>query len=104
MDLLKAFGCLPHNLIALKLKAYGLSDNCVSRVHTYLTNRKQRVKIGKVHSSWTETIKGVSQGSILGPLIFNIFINDIFYFIEKSRLNNYADDNTLSFNHPDMCV
>jgi len=81
MDLLKAFDCLPHNLIALKLKAYGLSDNCVSRVHTYLTYyRKQRVKIGKVHSLWTETIKGVSQGFILGPLIFNIFINDIFLF------------------------
>jgi len=78
MDLLKAFDCLPHNLIALKLKAYGLSDNCVLRVHTYLTNRKQRVKIGKVQSSWTETINGFSQGSILGPLIFNIFYKRYF--------------------------
>jgi len=64
MDLSKAFDCLPHNLIALKIKAYGLSDNSVSLVHTYLTNRKLRVKIGKVHGSWTKTIKGVPQGSI----------------------------------------
>ena len=48
--------------------------------------------------------KGVLQGSILGPVIFNIFLNDIFYFIEKGKLFNYADDNTLSFSHPDFAT
>ena len=68
----------------------------------YLSNRSQRVKIINCTSKWQEIIKGVPQGSILGPLIFNIFINDIFYFIDKSTLCNYADDNTLSFSHKNL--
>ena len=81
MDLSKAFDCLPHDLIIQKLRAYGVSDSSCRLMANYLANRTQRVKIGSVVSSWAEIIKGVPQGSILGPLIFNIFINDIFYFI-----------------------
>ena len=80
MDLSKAFDCLPHDLIIEKLKAYGVSDSSCRLMASYLSNRTQRVKIGKVVSSWAKIIKGVPQGSILGPLIFNIFINDIFLF------------------------
>jgi hypothetical protein len=101
MDLSKAFDCIPHKLLVLKLRAYGLSDAATELIHNYLSNRKQMVKIGDACSTWLEILKGVPQGSILGPMIFNIFINDIFYFVEKSKLYNYADDNTLSFSHKD---
>ena len=81
MDLSKAFDCLPHDLIIEKLKAYGVTEQSCQHMHSYLSGRKQRVKLGNCISKWQ---KGVPQGSILGPLIFNIFMNDIFYFLEKS--------------------
>ena len=98
MDLSKAFDCLPH-LIIEKLKAYGLTEQSCQLMHSYLSGIKQRVKLGNCISKWQNIIKGVPQGSILGPLIFNIFMNDIFYFLEKSTLYNYADDNTVSYCH-----
>ena len=99
MDLSKVFDCLPHELIIAKLKAYGVSDSSCRLMASYLSNRTQRVKIGSTVSSWAEIIKGVAQGSILGPLIFNIFMNDIFYFITHCKIYNYADDNIVSYWH-----
>ena len=97
MDLSKAFDCLPHCLIICKLKAYGFSDNACLLLTSYLNDRKQRVKLGNCRSNWSLLCKGVPQGSILGPLIFNIFVHDMYYDIKKSILFNYADDNTLFF-------
>ena len=102
MGLSKAFDCLHHGLIIKKLNAYGVSDSSCRLMASYLSNRTQRVKIGSVVSSWAEIMKGVPLGSILGPLIFNIFINDIFYFITQCKHYNYADDNTVSYWHREI--
>ena len=96
MDLSKAFDCLPHGLIIAKLHAYGLSLDACSLFSSYLCNRFQRVKVKTSRSEWAVIKKGIPQGSILGPLLFNVFVNDMFHFMEKCDLYNYADDNSLS--------
>ena len=93
-DLSKAFDCLPHDLPAAKLSAYGFDNNSTKFLFDYLTNRKQKTKIGQVYSSWDKLTSGVPQGSILGPLIFNIDLIDIFYISSNYDIANYADDNT----------
>ena len=95
MDLSKAFDCLPHDLLIAKLEAYGFSANSLCLIYSYLKNRMQRVKIGSVKSSQQIIRAGIPQGSVLGPVLFNIFINDIFLLKLDSDLCNFADDTTL---------
>ena len=95
MDLSKAFDSLNHELLLAKLEAYDLDNNAVSFMRSYLTNRLQRCKINNPFSEWTKTSSAVPQGSVLGPLFFNIFINDIFSFLQKCDLANHADDSTI---------
>ena len=98
MDLSKAFDCLPHELLIAKLHAYGFSENTLSTLYSYLKKRKQAVNINGVWSEFLEILSGVPQGSILGPILFNIFINDFIYHIENTPTDvyNFADDNTLT--------
>ena len=77
-DLSKAFGCLHYGLLIAKLDAYGFDIKSVKLIQQYLSNKKQRVKVGNEYSSWNEIFYGIPQGSILGPLIFNIFVCDFF--------------------------
>ena len=96
IDLSKAFDSLPHGLLIAKIQAYGVSLSPCELIASYLHNRKQRVKICDQRTNWLDVERGVPQGSILGPLLFNTLINDIFFFSEKCSLFSYADDNVIS--------
>ena len=93
-DLSKAFDCLHHELLIAKLDAYGFDIKSGKLIQQYLSNRKQRVNVGNAHSSWKEILYEIRQGSILGPLILNIFLCDLFYFLEGVAVASYADDTT----------
>ena len=74
-DFSKAFDCLNHNLLIAKLNAYCFDNNAIKFIYDYLKERKQRTKVNNSYSAWKDLQYGVPQGSILGALLFNIFIN-----------------------------
>ena len=94
-DLSKAFDCLPHDLIIAKLNVYGFSLPALNLIQNCLANRKQRTKINDSYSPWSDILFGVPQSSILGPLLFNILLSDLFLLVKDVNIASYADDNTL---------
>ena len=96
VNLSKAFDTINHDLLLAKQKAYGFSGDALTLMWSCLKNCKQKVVINNSASTTQTVIAGVPQGSIDGPLLFNLFINDLVLFIEYTALGNYADDNNLS--------
>ena len=88
---------MPHGLLNEKLRAYGLAPEAIDLLSSYLSDRVQQVRLGSHTSTWEKILKGVPQGSILGTLLFNVILNDIFFLSNQGVYYNYADDNTLSF-------
>ena len=96
MEHSKAVDCLDHDLLRIaKLHAHGFSRSALELIYSYLTERKQRLKVNGSFRAWKESTKGVPQGSVSGPLLFNIFIDGIFFLVNYTEVCNYADDTTI---------
>ena len=93
-DLSKGFDCIDHELLIVKLHAYGFDIKSLELIHSYLYDRIQRVKINFSFSHWSNVESGIPQGSIKGPLLFNIYICNLFFDITEISIVNYADDTT----------
>ena len=93
-NLSKAFDCIDHQLLIAKLNAYGVDTNSPYFLASYLEKRKQRTKLNGSSSNFDDIFSGVSQGSILGPLLFNIYICDLSFGIGDLDIARYADGNT----------
>ena len=91
---MKAFDCIDHKILIAKLYEYGVSPSALNIISSYLKHKTQWTKINDCFSTRSNIEYGVPQGSILGPLLFNINMIDFFYECEENDIANYADDTT----------
>ena len=94
MDLSKPFDCIPHDLLIAKLDSYCLDRNLLKYINSYLDIRKQCACVNNINRAFNDIISGNPQGSEVGPVLFNAFLNDCFFFIKHATVHNFAGDNT----------
>ena len=94
-DTSKAFDSLCYNLVIKKLKAYGFTSQSLDLIRSFLKDRYSRVKLGTIRSGWSKMPRGCPHGSSFGPLLWNLFQNDMTLVLKDSNLFMYADDHQL---------
>ena len=100
-DLSEAIDCLPHDLMIAKLNSYGFNLTALNLIHYCLTKRKETTKINQSYT-FQDILSGVPQDSILGPILFNIFLSDLFLIVDDVDVANYADGNTIYKEHENI--
>ena len=104
VDLSKAFDSLDHTLLLAKLSGYGFDDNSLRWFTNYLSCRQQRVVLDHTFSDWAIVVRGVPQGSVLGPLLFSIYMNDLPGIMHHSQIALFADDIAMYFSNADAVL
>ena len=94
LDFQKAFDKVPHKRLILKLKSHGMVNNIINWIEQWLTDRRQRVVVDEEVSSWKSVLSGVPQGSVLGPILFLVYINDLEEGV-TGKILKFADDTNL---------
>ena len=102
MDLSKVYDCLPQDRLLAKLSADDFDESAIALIANYLSNRYQCVKIGSTFRSYLEISRVVPQVSILGPISFKLFINDLMFFVQETEVCNFGGDTTIYWCSPNF--